>query len=62
MKRAGLKDKVSFIANRFDSQNSISVTDVTSILNMNNDEKSNLMILKYQMIINLLENTGISVN
>ena len=39
MKRAGLKDKVSFIANRFDSQNSISVTDVTSILNMNNDEK-----------------------
>lgn len=39
MKRAGLKDKISFIVNRYDSQNAISVTDVTSILNMNNEDK-----------------------
>jgi Flp pilus assembly CpaE family ATPase len=39
MKRAGLRDKISFLANRFDSENTISVTDVISILNMSNDEK-----------------------
>ena len=39
MKRAGLKDKISFIVNRYDSKNAISVTDVTSILNMNNEDK-----------------------
>jgi Flp pilus assembly CpaE family ATPase len=39
MKRAGLKDKISFIVNRYDSQNAISVNDVTSILNMNSEEK-----------------------
>jgi Flp pilus assembly CpaE family ATPase len=39
MKRAGLKDKISFIVNRYDSQNAISVTDVTSILNMNSEDK-----------------------
>jgi hypothetical protein len=39
IKRAGLKDKISFIVNRYDSQNAISVTDVTSILNMNNEDK-----------------------
>ncbi|MGB5791235.1 AAA family ATPase [Poseidonibacter sp.] len=48
MKRAGLKDKISFIVNRYDSQNAlsvydsqsaISVSDVTSILNMTNEDK-----------------------
>lgn len=39
MKRAGLKDKISFIVNRYDSQNAISVNDVTSILNMSDGEK-----------------------
>jgi Flp pilus assembly CpaE family ATPase len=39
MKRAGLKDKISFVVNRYDSQNAISVSDVTSILNMNNEDK-----------------------
>lgn len=34
MKRAGLKEKMSFIVNRYDSQNAISVSDVSSILNM----------------------------
>jgi Flp pilus assembly CpaE family ATPase len=39
MKRAGLKDKISFIVNRYDSQNAISVNDVSSILNMNSDNE-----------------------
>ncbi|TLS98558.1 AAA family ATPase [Aliarcobacter cibarius] len=39
MKRAGLKDKISFIVNRYDSKNAISVTDVTSILNINSEDK-----------------------
>lgn len=39
MKRASLRDKVSFIVNRYDSENAISVVDVTSILNMSKDEK-----------------------
>lgn len=39
MKRAGLKDKISFIVNRYDSKNAITVTDVTSILNINSEDK-----------------------
>ena len=39
MKRASLRDKVSFIVNRYDSENAISVADVTSILNMSKDDK-----------------------
>lgn len=39
MKRAGLRDKISFIVNRYDSQNAISVSDVSSILNMNSEDK-----------------------
>ena len=38
MKRAGLKEKISFIVNRYDSQNAISVSDVSSILNMTNGD------------------------
>ena len=39
IKRAGLKDKLSFLVNRYDSQNAISVSDVTSILNMSSEDK-----------------------
>ncbi|MGM0518381.1 MAG: AAA family ATPase [Campylobacterota bacterium] len=39
MKRAGLKEKISFIVNRYDSQNAISVNDVSSILNMASGDK-----------------------
>ncbi len=39
MKRAGLKEKISFIVNRFDSENAISVNDVSSILNMASGDK-----------------------
>lgn len=39
MKRAGLKEKISFIVNRYDSQNAISVNDVSSILNMTSGDK-----------------------
>lgn len=39
MKRAGLKEKISFIVNRYDSQNAISLSDVTSILNMTSEDK-----------------------
>ena len=39
LKRAGLKDKISFIPNRYDSQNALSINDVSSILNIKNDEK-----------------------
>lgn len=46
MKRAGLKDKVSFLVNRYDSQNAISVNDVTSILNMRESEKIHFDDLK----------------
>lgn len=46
MKRAGLKEKVSFIVNRYDSQNAISVSDVTSILNMREEEKIHFDELK----------------
>ncbi|MEA3553641.1 MAG: AAA family ATPase [Campylobacterota bacterium] len=38
IKRAGLKDKVSFMVNRYDSVNAISVSDVTSILNTTGDD------------------------
>lgn len=38
MKRAGLKDKLTFIVNRYDSVNAISVSDVESILNTTNDD------------------------
>ncbi len=41
MKRAGLKDKLSFIVNRYDSANAISVADVTSILNTANEDHLN---------------------
>ena len=41
MKRAGLKDKVSFLVNRYDSVNAISVSDVTSILNTANEDHLN---------------------
>jgi Flp pilus assembly CpaE family ATPase len=39
LKRAGLKEKTSFLVNRYDSQNAISVNDVMSILNMSNVDK-----------------------
>lgn len=40
MKRAGLKDKLTFIVNRYDdSINSISISDVESILNTSVDDK-----------------------
>ncbi len=38
MKRAGLKDKLTFLVNRYDSANAISVSDVESILNTTNDD------------------------
>ena len=41
MKRAGLKDKISFLVNRYDSVNAISVSDVTSILNTANEDHLN---------------------
>ena len=42
MKRAGLKDKLTFLVNRYDSVNAISVSDVTSILNTANEDHLNL--------------------
>lgn len=41
MKRAGLKDKLTFLVNRYDSVNAISVSDVESILNTTNEEHLN---------------------
>jgi Flp pilus assembly CpaE family ATPase len=41
MKRAGLKDKLSFLVNRYDSVNAISVSDVASILNTANEDHLN---------------------
>ncbi len=41
MKRAGLKDKLTFLVNRYDSVNAISVSDVTSILNTANEDHLN---------------------
>lgn len=46
MKRAGLKEKISFIVNRFDAQNSLSLNDVISILNITEDDK---MIFNYKI-------------
>jgi Flp pilus assembly CpaE family ATPase len=54
MKRAGLKDKISFIVNRYDSKNAISVTDVTSILNMNNEDKMQFESFKIPNDYNVL--------
>ncbi|MCK9162293.1 MAG: hypothetical protein GX118_03460 [Arcobacter butzleri] len=39
LKRAGLKDKTSFLINRYDSQSAISIDDVLSILNMEEEDK-----------------------
>lgn len=39
LKRAGLKEKVTFLVNRYDSANAISVNDVMSILNMSSEDK-----------------------
>lgn len=44
MKRAGLKEKLSFVVNRYDSKNAISVSDVTSILNMTHEEELGLIL------------------
>jgi len=41
MKRAGLKDKLTFLVNRYDSVNAISVSDVESILNTTNEDHLN---------------------
>jgi len=41
IKRAGLKEKLTFLVNRYDSKYAISVSDVTSILNTENDEHLN---------------------
>jgi cellulose biosynthesis protein BcsQ len=38
MRRAGLKDKLTFLVNRYNSENAISVSDVTSILNTANED------------------------
>ena len=46
MKRAGLKEKISFIVNRFDAKNSLSLNDVISILNITEDDK---MIFNYKI-------------
>lgn len=46
LKRAGLKDKISFIVNRYNSKNAISVSDVTSILNMTNEDKADFESFK----------------
>lgn len=54
MKRAGLKDKISFIVNRYDSKNAISVTDVTSILNMTNEDKMQFESFKIPNDYNVL--------
>ena len=41
MKRAGLKEKLTFLVNRYDSVNAISVSDVASILNTENEDNLN---------------------
>jgi len=46
MKRAGLKEKISFIVNRFDAKSSLSLNDVISILNITEDDK---MIFNYKL-------------
>ncbi len=54
IKRAGLKDKLLFMVNRFDSQNALSVTDVQSILNTSKDDDLNFEL----KIPNDYENLG----
>jgi pilus assembly protein CpaE len=39
LKRAGLKEKTSFLINRYDSECAISIDDILSILNMEEDDK-----------------------
>lgn len=39
VKRAGLKEKLSFIVNRFDSECALSTSDALSILNMSDEDK-----------------------
>lgn len=39
MKRAGLREKISFLFNRYDSENAMSASDVTSILNMSKEDQ-----------------------
>lgn len=46
MKRAGLKDKISFILNRYDSKNSLDNADALAILNITNEEEN---IFKYKI-------------
>lgn len=46
MKRAGLKEKISFIVNRFDAKSALSLNDVISILNITEDDK---MIFNYKI-------------
>ncbi len=41
MRRAGLKEKLTFLVNRYDSANAISVADVSSILNTTNEDNLN---------------------
>lgn len=41
IKRAGLKDKLLFMINRFDSKNALSVNDVEAILNTSKEERLN---------------------
>jgi cellulose biosynthesis protein BcsQ len=40
MKRAGLQDKISILVNRFDSQNALSISDVSSILNIAKEDEA----------------------
>jgi len=46
IKRAGLKEKLSFIVNRFDAKSALSLNDVISILNITEDDK---MIFNYKI-------------
>lgn len=54
IKRAGLKEKLLFMVNRFDSQNALSVSDVESILNTSKDDDLNFEL----KIPNDYENLG----
>lgn len=47
MKRAGLKEKISFIVNRFDARSSLALNDVISILNITDDDDK--MIFNYKI-------------
>ena len=54
IKRAGLKDKLFFLVNRFDSRNALSVNDVESILNTTEEDMLNFNL----RIPNDYENLG----